>query len=61
MATVKQLRDAFNAPPASQDDAEVEVWLPGSYIRLEPKPFFNNRHRKYLIEGNLQPGSALER
>ncbi len=43
-------------------DAEVQVWLPGSYIRLMnqhllPKP----GEHIVLIEGNMEPGSALER
>lgn len=59
MATIKQLRKALAEIPAAHDDKEVEVWLPGSYIKLNQKCFLSGRN-SYIIEGNLKPGSALE-
>lgn len=51
---VGELREKLASFP---DDAEVEVWLPGSTIRLG-LPF--RRGDKVQIEGNINPGSALE-
>jgi hypothetical protein len=41
-------------------DPEVEIWLPGSTIRLTFNPNgMLARDGKLLIEGNVNPGSAL--
>lgn len=38
-------------------DAEVFIWLPGSYVYLTGEPRVT--HGRVLVEGNLKPGSAL--
>jgi hypothetical protein len=48
--TVKELRDALKS---YDDKAEVQVWLPGTYIKIGPIYF--NRD-KVLIEGNVITG-----
>jgi len=57
--TIKHLRELLAAIPADQQHFEVEVWLPGSYISLGGSLFQNGKNR-FLIEGDLKPGSALE-
>lgn len=57
--TLRELRDKLNdAIPPEWLDREVKVWLPGSTIRLNGRPF---THPKgfVVIEGNLDEGSAL--
>jgi hypothetical protein len=58
--TVKQLREHLAKVPSKYDDLKIKVWLPGSTIRLSPmlvEPY----HGNILIEGNVDPGSALTR
>jgi hypothetical protein len=57
--TVKQLRDALGQLGAGHDNALVQVWLPGSAIALAQTIFL--RDGKVMIEGNVTPGSALDR
>jgi hypothetical protein len=57
--TVKELREHLAKVPHQYDNTEIKVWLPGSTIRLAPmkvEPY----HGNILIEGNIDPGSALE-
>ena len=71
--TLKQLRSALAALDTKYDDCRVVVWLPGSRIDLG-SAFMNEGLLPYvdahffeaegtgsvlLIEGNVQPGSAL--
>jgi hypothetical protein len=56
--TLGELRQHLAKISHEHDDLEVEVWLPGSTIRLSPmmtEPY--NGH--ILIEGNVNPGSVL--
>lgn len=59
---VKELREALEQLGTGHDDKEVKVWLPGSTIRLNG-PVLHAVPSQYkdrvLIEGNLDPGSAL--
>lgn len=58
--TLKQLREHLAKVPEKYDDLQVKVWLPGSTIRLGPmlvEPY----HGNILLEGNVDPGSALGR
>ncbi len=59
---IKELRAALAALPSDSDDSELEVWLPGSTIRLNlfGKGVFIRRNGKLMIEGNVNPGSALD-
>lgn len=58
--TFKQLKAAVNSvDEVRHADDEVLVWLPGSTIRLGQHIFFNKKHNALLIEGNVNPGSAL--
>lgn len=41
-------------------DCPVKAWLPGSYIALSGRPFVRLDGPVLLIEGNLEPGSALD-
>lgn len=67
MLTIKELREALAAIPASCDDQPIVVWLPGSRIDLTgtPRAFvpssWNTLDDKpcLLIEGNLREGSVL--
>jgi len=57
---LKQLRDHLATIPTKYDALEVKVWLPGSTIRLSPmmtEPYYG----QILIEGNIDPGSALSK
>lgn len=54
--TVGQLRAAL---AAYDEDLEVKVWLPGSTIKLSTV-FRSDRHMAVCIEGNVEPGSALD-
>jgi len=57
--TLQQLREHLAHVPTKYDDLEVKVWLPGTTIRLTPmkvEPY----HGNILLEGNIDPGSALE-
>lgn len=64
--TIKELlRLAQAENDAGHGDMEVKVWLPGSTIRLEYSDTMFSRRtgcsdNVRLIEGNLDPGSALE-
>lgn len=58
--TLGDLRKHLEKIDAGHDGLEVQVWLPGSKIRLSPMlptPYAG----KILIEGNVEPGSALDR
>ena len=60
---VSELQRHLAACPEKYLDYDVEVWLPGSTIRLSPmllEPYTGHK-KKILIEGNLNPGSALGR
>lgn len=52
---VKELIEALKDKPS---EAEIQVWLPGSTIQIGPVMNFL-KDGKVLIEGNLNPGSAL--
>jgi hypothetical protein len=58
--TLKQLREHIAQFPAKYDDVEIKVWLPGTTIRLSPMKF-EPYHGNLLLEGNIDPGSALGR
>lgn len=58
---VKELKQALIGLGNTYDNCQIEVWLPGSYIRLSPQLVPNANRGKVLIEGNLNPGSALGR
>lgn len=58
-ATVKQLKAALANLPPGLDEAEVKIWLPGSHISLSPFVLVRS-DKRVLIEGNVDPGSALE-
>lgn len=58
--TLKQLRAIVAKYPPEFDDAEIKVWLPGSTIRLDAMAGgFMQRGTVLLLEGNIDPGSAL--
>lgn len=60
--TLRQLRDLVAAEPAKNDDLEVKVWIPGSRIRLQQhfaRTYRDGQLVGLMIEGNLEPGSAL--
>jgi hypothetical protein len=60
--TLGELRKLVARLPHDKDNLEVKVWLPGSYITLSGSFLQDTRTTKrlILIEGNLDPGSALE-
>ncbi len=63
---IKELKAALAALDRGHDEMEIEVWLPGSTIRLGYDPAgkgiatFLRRNGKLMIEGNINPGSALD-
>lgn len=57
--TLRQLKAELEKFDGSYLDKEVQVWLPGSYIALS-NVFFAKSKGKMLIEGNIEPGSALD-
>lgn len=58
--TLGQLKALLAAEPPEHDGKEIEVWLPGSTIQLAGENgTLIARGDKLLIEGNLNPGSAL--
>jgi hypothetical protein len=57
--TVAQLRASLAQLGRGHDNAIVQIWLPGSTIALAPSIFL--RDGKVMIEGNVTPGSALDR
>lgn len=63
---VKELKAALKALGPGYDGMDIEVWLPGSTIRLGYDPAgmgaatFLRRDGKLMIEGNVTPGSALD-
>ena len=63
---VKELKAALNVLGPGFDEMDVEVWMPGSTIRLGYDPAGNGiatflrRGGKLMIEGNVNPGSALD-
>lgn len=70
---LKELKAVCAAAPASWDELDVDVWLPGTYIELahvknvpaerhlvKVTSRLNGQTRETLIlEGNVRPGSAL--
>lgn len=58
---LKELRELLASEPLENQDLEIEVWLPGSSIRLENSGngTLIKKGNKLMIEGNLNPGSAL--
>jgi len=57
----RELKAALEKLPPSDLARDVEVWLPGSTIRLSHnggRPLIW-RDGKLVIEGNVNPGSAL--
>lgn len=58
---VKELRAELAKLTPKDDDREIKVWLPGSTIRLNGPAMDSQRHGCFLLEGNLDPGSALGR
>jgi len=62
--TLKELREYLAKVPAVFDDLEAKVWLPGSTISIEPMAIGSCRNKNgkrslLLLEGNVDPGSAL--
>lgn len=58
--TLKQLREIVAKFGPEYDAAEIKVWLPGSTIRLNAMAGgFMQRGTVLLLEGNVDPGSAL--
>ena len=58
--TVAELRKALEGKP---DNAEVRVWLPGTRIALswmQSSASVDINATQVLIEGNIEPGSALD-
>lgn len=55
--TLKELRALVTDAPASLDNLEVKVWLPGSRISLSGQ--LGRLNDVVIIEGNVDPGSAL--
>jgi hypothetical protein len=59
--TVSELRKRLLLLERDFDDFEVVVWLPGSYVKLSGPPVvYPIGGTRVIIEGNLEPGSALE-
>jgi hypothetical protein len=58
--TVQGLIDQLTelAESGISGETEVKVWLPGSMITLGPSAF--RRGGYIVVEGNVDPGSALE-
>lgn len=56
--TVKDLRDSLALLGPGHDNKPVKVWLPGSKIALHQMMKIGD---SILIEGNVEPGSALDR
>ena len=57
--TIKHLRELLHQISLMEDHREVFVWLPGSRIALSGVIFSDGK--VFLIEGNVTPGSALEK
>ena len=63
--TIKQLREALATLASEHDTKPVEVWIPGSTIRLETQGSPEETFLvivdpdKVFIEGNLNGGSSL--
>lgn len=58
--TGRRLLEALQAISPYALDCPVKAWLPGSYIVLSGRPFVRLDGPVLLIEGNLEPGSALD-
>jgi hypothetical protein len=56
--TLKELREHLAKVPAGLDGLEIKVWLPGSTISLSPMSV-ERKGFLLLLEGNVDPGSAL--
>lgn len=54
---IKALQDYVEGDGDEYD--QVKIWLPGSSISLQGMMTFNENYDALLIEGNLDPGSAL--
>jgi hypothetical protein len=54
--TVRELIAALTQQPL---DSEVKCWLPGSRIKLAA--VFRRANGEVMIEGNVEPGSMIER
>lgn len=63
--TLKELREYLARVPATFDDLEVKVWLPGSTISVDEMMAIGSckntdgKRSLLLLEGNVDPGSAL--
>lgn len=56
--TIGELRAALDKIGPEDNRVEVQVWLPGSTIYLGKHLFMNKG--KWMVEGNVTPGSALD-
>jgi hypothetical protein len=56
--TVELLRQSLNQLGSAHDKSDVKVWLPGSKIALSATLIL--RDGCIMIEGNIEPDSALE-
>lgn len=59
--TLKELQELLNSESKSNENLEVKVWLPGSTIRLSGQETMIRRGNILMVEGNVDPGSALDR
>lgn len=57
--TIAELRKIVEAWPRDAEQDKVQVWLPGSRIDLCGK-LFKSKAGTVLLEGNIEPGSALD-
>lgn len=58
--TVHELIELLQRVPKSHRGRRIKVWLPGSTISLTGTRAMLEDDRGVLIEGNVDPGSALE-
>lgn len=57
---VQELRAALSELTPDADHLDIKVWLPGSTISLGGKFMAATKPNTLLIEGNIDPGSALD-
>lgn len=57
--TRRELQALLATEPKETLDLEVKIWLPGSKISLTKTPTMMRNGNLLMIEGNVDPGSAL--
>jgi hypothetical protein len=57
--TIGELREALAKIDSVYNDRDVKVWLPGSRISLSGWIIPSGNEHDFLIEGNVDDGSAI--